>query len=184
MYRESPFPFLIQQTTGAFKIRFWSQFQCVCVHVCVCVCTHMCAWMCKCALCVCRHTRASLHVYMCVRMCAWVCECVLWVCACVHTHLCIGVCTCVCVCVCVCVLGGCSHPSDKQCSGTSWVSYNSTPFRHCLPRHRSDPCLKVQSHKTVLPPNSDASPKPSLSPEPLTFRLWSRGSPDPRKTDY
>ena len=99
------------------------------VYICVCVCTHMCAWMCKHVLCVCRHTRASLHVYMCARMCAWMCKRALWVCAC-----------------------GCSHPSDKQCSGTSWVSYNSTPFRHCLPRHRSDPCLRVQSHKTVLPP--------------------------------
>ena len=137
-----------------------------------------------CAVCVQAHTCISTCVHVCAHVCMGVRMCAVGVCMCAHTpvHRCVHVC--VCVCVCVCVLGGCSHPSDKQCSGTSWVSYNSTPFRHCLPRHRSDPCLKVQSHKTVLPPNSDASPKPSLSPEPLTFRLWSRGSPDPRKTDY
>ena len=91
VYRESPFPCLLQQTAGASKIRFWSQFQCVCV---------------------CAHVHACMNA---LRGCACVCTCV---------HLFIRVCTCVCMCVCacVCVLGGrCSHPSNKQCSSTSWV---------------------------------------------------------------
>lgn len=51
VYRESPFPFLLQQTAGASKIRFWSQFQCVCVYVCVRV--HMC---------MCVHAHVCMHV--------------------------------------------------------------------------------------------------------------------------
>lgn len=64
--RESPFPCLLQQTGGASKTRFWSQFQCE--RVCPCACMHERA-LCGCA-CVC----TCVHLF--IRVCTCVCTCV------------------------------------------------------------------------------------------------------------
>ena len=64
--RKESFPCLLQQTGGASKTRFWSQFQCE--RVCPCACMHERA-LCGCA-CVC----TCVHLF--IRVCTCVCTCV------------------------------------------------------------------------------------------------------------
>ena len=72
------------------------------------------------------------------------------------------------------------HASNKQCSDTSWVFYNSTQFWHYLPWggiwfHK----LRTQSHKTPpATPTGDANCEPRLLPVLLTNWLQIGGSQD------